>query len=134
MGFNNCTVYNHIGSGDQVIIVAHSAAVVVPSKLICKGDGSNETFADNGLSDAEEEQIRASNNLGDKLGGGDDYVKGLDVLCNEDNNLDAETKCQTVPDSDVISLQKTWPGYLRISESDFNCLNIKKYISLCSVV
>ena len=73
--------------------------MVVPSQLIHKGDGSNETFADNGHSDAEEEQIGASNNLGDKLGRGDDYVKGLDVLCNEDNNLDAEPKCHTA-DSD----------------------------------
>ena len=70
--------------------------MVVPSKLIHKGDGSNETFADNGHSDAEEEQIGASNNLGDKLGGGDDYVKGLDVLYNEDKHLDAEPKCHTV--------------------------------------
>ena len=35
----------------------------VPSQLIRKGDGSKETFADNGHSDAEEEQIGASNNL-----------------------------------------------------------------------
>ena len=38
----------------------------------------------------EEEQIEVSNNLGDKLGGGDDYDKGLDVLYVEDNHLDSE--------------------------------------------
>ena len=97
-----------IGSGDQAIIVphsAHDAAVVVPSKPIHKGDGSNETFGDNGHSDTEEGQIGASNNLGD---GCDNYDMDLiNVLYNEDNHIDSEPKCHTA-NSDFC-LQKTWP-------------------------